>query len=470
MFAIEVEYLLGRAVATDPHNRDRAEWPPHPGRLYSALVDAHGAAPSAAGAAALRWLETQPAPAMSVDFGDAVSMRQVVKHFVPANDEVQPKAAQRAPLIDRRERKERFFPAAVPTRSTVRFIWQGDAGEHRPALQALAEQLVYLGHSSSLVAARVTDGAGAPDLIPDADGEIRLRVPAPGRLDRLTQVHEARLHNTLVQPPYGRDHGYRTAERLACGPHGPAEILAIEGGERVSIEQVALITPTLRAAILSLWARDIPSVITGHTEDQQPLQAPHLALCALANVGFRHSDGSIKGFACVLPRGVDEALRLHLRAVLAQLSELKLGRLGVLKLTPVQTPQLDSLRLGRYTRPAQEWHSVTPVVLSRHPKSRKGESFSDIVAQELANLGLPEAEYIDCDVASSVKAVPSSAPRAPGPGADAFVRPALKQLDGRLWTHVRVQFKEKVRGPLIIGAGRHLGLGMLLAMESPDAT
>lgn len=192
MFAIEVEYLLGRAVATDPHNRDRAEWPPHPGRLYSALVDAHSAAPSAAGEAALRWLEAQPAPSMCVDWGESVSLRQVVKHFVPANDDVQSKEAPQSPLVDRRERKERYFPAAVPTRSTVRFIWSVDAGEHLAALRALAAELVYLGHSSSLIAARVTDGADVPDLVPDEDGEIRLRVPAPGRLDRLVQVHEAR--------------------------------------------------------------------------------------------------------------------------------------------------------------------------------------------------------------------------------------------------------------------------------------
>lgn len=470
MFAIEVEYLLGRAVATDPHNRDRAEWPPHPARLYSALVDAHGAAPTAAGEAALRWLEAQPAPALCVDWGDSVSLRQVVKHFVPANDEVQSKGARRAPLVDRRERKERYFPAAVPTRSTVRFIWSVDAGEHLTALQSLTAELVYLGHSSSLIAARVRDDAAEPDLVPDAEGDLRLRVPAPGRLDRLVQVHDARRHNTLVQPPYGRDHAYRVRDTVAVGPHGPAEILAIEGGPRVSIEQLALLTPGLRAAILSLWSRDIPSVISGHTEDRQPLQAAHLALCALANVGFRHADGSIKGFACLLPRGVDSGIRLHLRAVLAQLRELKLGRLGVLQLAPRAVPDLDSLRLGRYTRPSTEWHSVTPVVLSRHPKPRRGESAADMVARELANLGLPAAKYIECSAASAVRAVPSAAPRGPGAAADAFVRPDLKQLQGRQWTHVRVQFERAVRGPLVIGAGRHLGLGMLLATETADGT
>ena len=32
--AIAWEYLTGYAVATDPSTRDRAEWPPHPARVF----------------------------------------------------------------------------------------------------------------------------------------------------------------------------------------------------------------------------------------------------------------------------------------------------------------------------------------------------------------------------------------------------------------------------------------------------
>lgn len=60
MFAIEVEFLLGRSVATDPSQRDLAEWPPHPTRLFSALVDALGDVADedarARAESALRWI------------------------------------------------------------------------------------------------------------------------------------------------------------------------------------------------------------------------------------------------------------------------------------------------------------------------------------------------------------------------------------------------------------------------------
>src|SRR5690606_13655907 len=38
--AVAVELLTGRYVATRFNDRDRPEWPPHPGRLFSAAVAA----------------------------------------------------------------------------------------------------------------------------------------------------------------------------------------------------------------------------------------------------------------------------------------------------------------------------------------------------------------------------------------------------------------------------------------------
>ena len=41
MLAVEVEYLLGRVFAADFRDQDTSEWPPHPDRLFSALIAAH---------------------------------------------------------------------------------------------------------------------------------------------------------------------------------------------------------------------------------------------------------------------------------------------------------------------------------------------------------------------------------------------------------------------------------------------
>lgn len=40
MLAVEIELLTGRYVATQFNDRNKPEWPPHPGRLFCALVAA----------------------------------------------------------------------------------------------------------------------------------------------------------------------------------------------------------------------------------------------------------------------------------------------------------------------------------------------------------------------------------------------------------------------------------------------
>ncbi len=42
MLVIAWQYLTGRSVATDFADRQAAEWPPHPDRVFQALVAAWG--------------------------------------------------------------------------------------------------------------------------------------------------------------------------------------------------------------------------------------------------------------------------------------------------------------------------------------------------------------------------------------------------------------------------------------------
>src|SRR5262245_52819463 len=106
MLALEIEFLLGRYAATDFRDRDRAEWPPHPARLFSALVAASyegGLGESAR--AALLWLENQLPPWISAT--DATEQAAVTA-FVPIND------PEKDFLPDRIEKQPRGFPSTVP--------------------------------------------------------------------------------------------------------------------------------------------------------------------------------------------------------------------------------------------------------------------------------------------------------------------------------------------------------------------
>src|SRR5262249_48155767 len=80
------EYLTGYSVATDPASRQRAEWPPHPGRLFMALAAAWfetGEGPEEG--IALRWLEKLGDPHLVLPPNGEVGHREVVTVFVPVN-------------------------------------------------------------------------------------------------------------------------------------------------------------------------------------------------------------------------------------------------------------------------------------------------------------------------------------------------------------------------------------------------
>lgn len=84
MLCLEIELLTGRYVATAYNDRRTAEWPPHPARVYSALVATWGEADKPpAEREALLWLERQGPPAVTAS---EAAVREIVTVFVPVND------------------------------------------------------------------------------------------------------------------------------------------------------------------------------------------------------------------------------------------------------------------------------------------------------------------------------------------------------------------------------------------------
>lgn len=227
MFAIAVALLAGRYTATQFNDRSEPEWPPHPARLYSAMVAAWADSeePDPDERAALRWLENQGAPA--IHCGED-HRRTIVTHFVPVNDataltrdvsrtyasmesarqalaEAQQssdvRAAQRAQaaltkaetkaaadaakagastgretasmatgalavLPEFRGKQGRTYPTVIPDKTTVWFLWPGSeaTAEDIRALDAVLGRVARIGHSSTFVACRCTDSG--PDSKP----------------------------------------------------------------------------------------------------------------------------------------------------------------------------------------------------------------------------------------------------------------------------------------------------------------
>ncbi|HEU5150013.1 MAG TPA: type I-U CRISPR-associated protein Csb2 [Iamia sp.] len=254
MLAVEVELLTGTYTATQFNDRNQPEWPPHPARLFSAMVAAWADAdePDEAEADALRWFEALGDPAIRCSLVDGetstVALRSVTTHFVPVNDPAvvsdhrrtyealvdatadlatsdagDPKAHARATkardkalaksvadsqraatklgapagalelLPDLRAKQGRTYPTVRPDDPTTTFAWLDAEPDARTAelLDDLLGRVARLGHSSSLVSCRVVDEAPTPTLVPDPDGETQVRVPGSGQLDRLVELFAA---------------------------------------------------------------------------------------------------------------------------------------------------------------------------------------------------------------------------------------------------------------------------------------
>ncbi len=522
MLAFGVQYLNGFVAAAEPDNLERAEWPPHPGRLFMALAAAHfqtGADP--AERAALLWLDGSErggeisAPRIAAP--DAMQ-RAVVRHYVPVNDKSGPSKAMLHSLPITRERQDRTFARAWLDEDTAWFIWpELDPPEpHRRALEQLCAKVTRVGHSSSLVQVWLA-GEGecnAPNWLPDDDrATVRLRIAGPGTLEYLEQEYNAMAvgdYATLkVQSETATDNKTRRAAKQKLkqqyGNQPPPQRrpqISLYQGYAPPVDEAGtparpgtvfsphLITFKLTrqqsfyraldlAATLTVAARwreavishsndesaQIRALLSGHDADAKPLKNTHLAFMPLAFAGHEHADGHLLGVALALPAAVTRADRRAALHVIAQVNELKLGPLGVWGLEPViESRPPVNLRPEIWTagsEGATHWSTVTPVAFDRHPKAKN----KAVHQQEQAAIIAKACERIGLPKPREVILTPVSA-HLGIPPAHAF--PKLKRKDGsdRRHTHAILVFDEPVCGPVLLGAGRFRGYGVCRPMDS----
>jgi CRISPR-associated protein Csb2 len=447
MLALEVDFLMGRYSASDYRNRDRHEWPPHPARLYSALVAAcYQARLGESARAALLWLEAQPPP--SICAGEAAPQAAVTA-FVPVNDP----AADYLP--DRAEKQPRAFPSVVPERPVVHFVWP----EARPdaallaLLQQVAAAVTYLGSSRSPARVRVCERPPEPTWVPDEAGRWVLRVPARGRLQQLDWCFDNGL-----RPPPGAFQSYappgdrRDGAPDAGSVFGDLVVFRLAGPVRMEAETTLKLTDALRDAVLSLAGEGgdrPPDLLSGHGEH------PHAAYVALPFVdeGQRHADGHILGLAVVLPRAIDPATRRQALRPLAGLRQLDVpgaGRFDLERVTAASGTVPENLRPAKWVGPAATWATVTPVLLDHFPKKHK--PVERVVADGCRFVGLPEPLDVRVSHHAPLHGVPPSG---------AFLKVRQAGEAPRLAKHVTLTFDRPVRGPVLLGAGRYFGLGLL---------
>ena len=546
-FGIEVNLLTGRYVATSHNDRQRAEWPPHMARLFSALVatwDEGGRDP--AERVALEWLESQKPPAIAAS--DAVR-RTVVPHFVPVNDttifglpfhekkskavnglqdqlnkELEASGGRETGKVlqvlqmlskarsvgaqashvgrtkpswanqmfpEQRVKQERFYPSVTPDDARVTYLWDS----HPPdelcgVLDGLLGRVTRLGHSSSLVSCRVTSDPPTASYLPGDTGES-MRAVRHGQLAELERQHSFHHGIKPRSLPY-TDVLYRAVN----GPPTPVRPLQPNtAGEWIVFEfahnsrtlpstQTVELASALRAAVFRYAEDPIPEEISGHRSGKTPTTAPHVAFLPLPYVGFERADGRMLGVALSLPGSLsDAARRAVFRAVgtwertVGQASlRITMGARGAVQMSRLHGPAaLVSLQPSVWRRPSLLWVSATPIALPRHPgslgkgtataRAKAWTAAESSVADACEHIGLPRPLAVD------VSLNPFTVGARPAAGFPAFRQ---NGRDGRLikrqLVHASLAFERPVAGPVMLGTGRFLGLGLMrpVRMAEPD--
>lgn len=481
MLAIEVDFLTGRYAATAYNDRGRAEWPPHPARFFSALVAGlhdHEEVDQAE-RAALLWLEQQAVPSLWVDPESRVGRRQVQEVYVPVNDI---KTAI-ALLPERRTRQVRMFPVVIPETPTFAFLWlDADAAEHREALERLCARVTRLGHSSSLVRCNIVDRDISPTLVPSHNGGTTLRVVAAGQIKRLARAFAHRRGDgdeSYILP--SRSQRYRSVSEVVTPTTYAESVFSSDwvvferaGGSRPVSSRATDLARALRGALLEQHGdKGLPETISGHAEGA-PTEQPHVAFVPLPFVGHEHADGAIMGCALVLPRQLPTNDRETLLRLVAKWEKERADERGTLTLAggtlpPFRIRRVDmstkrSLSPELWCRASTRFITATPIALDRNPGNLRNNQ--DGIASKAAL----EAQLSISDACLRVVGVRPIAVEVSLssllPGAQ-HVRnflpwPGRPRRTPRVRVHADILFKEPVRGPLLLGAGRYFGLGLCL--------
>ncbi len=460
---VEVIFLLDGFAASDGHDGTPPEWPPCPARLFSALV----AGAEAEGDEAFRWLETQPLPiihAGETALSDPQPQWLVTNRIQAGGGSANHPGRKNVERARYRCWLERpsvsyHWPQAQPDPETVR------------TLDEAARRVHYLGRPTSPVAIRVHADPPPPSddatWRPGAEGleRVRLRVPYPGFFDQLRDAYE---HGHRVDPPIYEHYEPPGAAPPALEEVEPAaspwaHFLVLPLTTRVWIpgERTLEVTGALRAVVLDLVGHSCPTIsplVSGHGAPP-----PHCAYLALPFTGHEHADGHLLAVAIAVPpdqhamRQIRDALDPSGKGTYAiELRNVRGTRSLRFEHNPASLTRVPwGARAERWVKAATRWRTVLPAVLDRAPSRRLTEE--EAVLETVRNAGL--AQWL---TAVEVQ-------RAPFRQGDLALRPSHVRRNGtdraRPYRHLRLHFDRPVRGPVVLGALRHFGLGLCVPDE-----
>jgi len=335
---LRIDFPSGKYYAARTHAPSLPEWPPHPSRIFSALVAS--ACRSCAGIttekqATLKWFETLSLPSIAAPRAE---LNESPIFYVPPGDSTGRKGLRGQEVYEHgvhRWRQPRHFPCAIILNEpTVYYGWNSDPESSiLAALEEIVADVTHVGTSHSMVtmSAHIGKMPKKPTLIPDQRGTKFFRVPTAGRLDELDVVYENKTG--VRRPPASCEPlaAYKdTYDRSDTGDVSDLEFMALRiSGTMHGADTAVNLARALRRAVMSVLGNDAPAAVHGHNGGM------HIGWLPLPDVGHRHAKGRIVGIGIALPRRLDLEQRQQVLSGISRIKDLHLPNARTAQLSAI---------------------------------------------------------------------------------------------------------------------------------------
>ena len=498
---VTVRFHEGRYHGLD--SRKAGEWPPAPARLFQALMAgaARGARVPGGVRAALDWLETLPPPVIAAPRGIS---GQAFTGYVPNNDLDAALSKGKAPVLANAVAEirvgKRIRPILFDAETPILYCWRFDDGNGQAAaLCAATNGLYQLGRGIDMAwaEAAVVDSDEAEQRLsshggivyrPTAGGhsERELLCPRPGLRQSLADRFQGtrirfRANGTdrkpilhFVQPPkprlatvaYGaRPHRFvfelRTGDAKAA-----LAVRALKGAAEL-VQEVRDKAASRLCDELPDLARGVERYLIGR-DARDSDKASRVRIVPIPSVGSTHADMAIRRLVVYVPQSCPLDAD-DLAWAFAQVAWMDAD--GVIS-KELQRAEDDRM-VRRFELRGRRWRSLTPLALPLARRRRIEPHRQAGEAKGAAERAVEEARATAA-VRQALRHAGTGAPvarvrvqREPfhhhGDRAESFASGTRFTKD-LLW-HAEVTFTEPVAGPMLLGDGRFLGLGLMVPSQ-----
>lgn len=486
--------------------RGPPEWPPSPFRLFQAMVAGiarRGELGTDVGKS-LEWLQTLEPPLI---IAPKARTGQAITRFVPNNDG--DKKFDRQERLTAKPTIPTLFLLDQDEKPEVHYVWNVTNHADAPIdrIRDAARSLTCLGWGIDMAFADArTVSQSDAELLPGIrwypKEDVRrsggtLRVPTVDAeyqectLSDLRRCHQTAIEriehgkplHTVEKPRVFKQVFYASTERPIPRPyeifklcdndndriaHPQRQLIHLAGMVRhLAIEQMEFDPP---AGVEDGWVR---RYVAGHqdAEDKKAgkphMQFSYLPLPSIRQISEIPTDPSVRLVMIAAPVGHEDFLT-HLAKRLDGLP------LKPLPGTPIEKgTRLERIDGGRstedkvsylYTQPANTWASVTPVILPGHD-DHKAAKTSNLIEKALAQSGIEQPCEFEWSPFSMFPKSLSAHKYDRQKRLIGYIRPG--HLLNQTAVHLTLRFNDglKIPGPLVIGAGRHCGLGVLATIN-----